>query len=68
MVCHMASEGTGGAMSCWDENTLYEEHSIFGVGMSGWSRMGYWKHREQLDIDLFRQWDMTDLYILELID
>jgi len=55
-------------MKHWDKKTLYEDHPIFGIGMSSWHTMEYWNHRENLDITYYKKWDMQDLYLLELIN
>ena len=37
-------------MGTWDAQTLYENHCIFGIGMSGWRQRDWWEYMEDKDI------------------
>ena len=43
-------------MGTWDAQTLYENHCIFGIGMSGWKQQDWWEHKEDQDIELFKKY------------
>jgi hypothetical protein len=49
----------------WDEKTLYKDHPVFGMGMSGRHRREWWNHKEDLDIEFYRHWLGVDSHILE---
>jgi len=46
----------------WDFKTLYKDHPIFGIGMSSWHTMEYWNHKEDWDIDFFKQFPASSDY------
>uniref|UniRef100_A0A6M3LPJ2 Uncharacterized protein n=1 Tax=viral metagenome TaxID=1070528 RepID=A0A6M3LPJ2_9ZZZZ len=49
-------------MKSWNRSTLYEDHPVFGIGMSGWHTYEYWKHREDYDIELAAKWSISSDY------
>jgi hypothetical protein len=46
----------------WDEKTLYSDHPVFGIGMSGWHKAEYWDHQEDMDTDFASQYPMSSDY------